>query len=146
MAELQTCCKEAGIGLPLSQVIAGKGLYDSISNTGGGGKRASQVMGETKGNVSSGDRSSKERPPTKSPRAVATGGKEQVQEAATAAKATEPTEASSWKKVLAEEFLKAVVVCVCALVFSLGLKFFRGDNSLGPSNEAGLSGGQDGEL
>lgn len=142
MAELQTCCKEAGIGLPLSQVIAGKGLYDSISNSaGGGGQRSSQVMGETKGNVSSGDRSSKERPPRA---AVSSGGMEQVQ--AAAATAEKATEASSWKKVLAEEFLKAMVVCVCALVFSLGLKFFRGDNSLGASNEAGLSGGQDGEL
>lgn len=139
MAELQTCCKEAGIGLPLSQVIAGKGLYDSISTTGSDEQRSSQVMGETKGNVSSGDRSSKERPP----RAVSSGSAEQVQAAATAAKATETF---SWKKVLAEELFKAVVVCVCALVLSLGLKLFRGDDSLSTSNDGGLSGGQDGEL
>lgn len=36
MAELQSLCKQASIGLPLSHVLAGKGLYEQLDQVGNG--------------------------------------------------------------------------------------------------------------
>lgn len=36
MAELQSLCKQASIGLPLSHVLAGKGLYEQLDQVGSG--------------------------------------------------------------------------------------------------------------
>lgn len=173
MAELQSCCKQAGIGLPFSQVLAGKGLYDDMGRDSGGSSAAgSSAYGDGvsgSGGAGEGGRGSsadgtRRRPiPAPAQRPVGHGAGDDGTESSphqqrpggSAVDAStlplagkqEGGEEPSWRQALVEEMFRVVVICVCALVFSLLLKFFKGDDPLGRGSGFGLdSAGPEDEL
>ncbi|CBJ29309.1 expressed unknown protein [Ectocarpus siliculosus] len=132
MAELQSLCKQASIGLPLSHVLAGKGLYDNLdqpgqasaaATSGSGGNAVDQTGRPT--STSDGSSSGLQRRKGATAKGLhdATAGAE----VGTGKEEDEP----SWRRALAEEALRLTFVCLCALVFTLLLKHYRGDDPLG---------------
>ncbi|CAM9111567.1 unnamed protein product [Ectocarpus sp. 6 AP-2014] len=130
MAELQSLCKQASIGLPLSHVLAGKGLFEKPDQPGqasaaatSGGNAADQTGRPT--STSDGSSSGLQRRKGATAKGLhdATAGVE----VATGKEEDEP----SWRRALAEEALRLTFVCLCALVFTLLLKHYRGDDPLG---------------
>lgn len=49
MVELQSLCKQAGIGLPLPRVLAGIGLYEQLDQVSGGGSSDVVFYGSSHG-------------------------------------------------------------------------------------------------
>ena len=127
------------MGLPLARVLAGKGLYDSEGSDPGTSETSNNPVGESGADVAhprnldrSSERRGGERPAEPKPEPVA---------------ASEPSarlgkEPPTWKQALIDEFWRALLACACAVVFSVALKFFRGEDALGGPHphEGGLSG------
>eukprot|EP00752_Nemacystus_decipiens_P008796 g7849.t1 len=131
LAELQSLCNQASIGLPLSHVIAGKGLYEPLPQ----GSLSSASSQSAVGSTASQDAAVRRRQgpggsglhqPTDAPGAAGPEG----------SRATLEIDDTSWRQALIDEVLRLAGVAVCALVFTILLKHFRGDDPLGK----GLSG------
>ncbi|CAM9345043.1 unnamed protein product [Scytosiphon promiscuus] len=162
MVELQSLCKQACIGLPLPRVLAGKGLYEQLEQAGGGlaqGSAAATSSG-ARGSGSVADQAAAAASPASrihgsqggastaqrrlNSSQQETSSKETGQGASRMAGEGTSEEAGreddpSWRQALIDEVLRLAGVCVCALVFTLLLKHYRGDDPLGK----GLSGSQD---
>lgn len=135
MAELQKCCKQAGIGLPLSQVLAGTGLYGGAAgasagagaggDAGRGGPRGAASGGVIAGE-GGGEGARRRRPP-------ASGGEREAgaAEELRASLGGAGVEEESWKHALINELWRVGAVCLCALVFTVLLQYFRGEDPLG---------------
>lgn len=149
----------AGIGLPLSQVIAGKGLYDSneppINNGGSSvGPNTNHYARGDDGDGANDTGVTRRRPQTPSDRASPAElhqapDDDKLHNDTSAAKVRQGTDGNSparprqataegsgeggpsWKQALLDEVWRAALVCVSAILFTLLLKHFRGDDPLG---------------
>eukprot|EP00903_Cladosiphon_okamuranus_P013132 g12247.t1 len=137
MAQLQSLCKQASIGLPLSHVIAGKGLYEQLPQAGAG--QATGSSPGTSGQAASGTSTGQE-DAVRRRKGTATSGLNQPTKplgaAAAAVDGGVEKDDPSWRQALLEEVLRLTGVAMCALVFTVLLKHFRGEDPLGK----GLSG------
>ncbi|CAM9941576.1 unnamed protein product [Pylaiella littoralis] len=157
MAELQSLCRQASIGLPLSHVLAGKGLYEKLDQAEGGQAQASTPTnaGAQRGSVGAAHQTASSAPGSKNQENTVRNRKGTTNARGLHDTVTKPagagaglgveSEEPSWRQALVEEVLRVTGVCVCALVFTLLLKYYRGDDPLGKglAGQDGSSSGND---